>query len=175
MTDASIIKKAKDIKLVIFDVDGVLTDGTIYIGNGELELKGFNAHDGQGIALMTKSGIEVAIITARSSHAVIQRSRELGIKFVYQGQKNKVEAYENVQKKLNLEPNQIAYMGDDLPDIKLMKRSAIGATVNNGVSIVKENADWISQFDGGRGAAREFAELLLKAQDRYDDIIQQYL
>ncbi len=152
MQDTSIKKLAKDIQLLICDVDGVLTKGEVFLDSSDLEMKAFNIKDGLGLKLLQRANIEIAIITGRESNIVDRRMAELGIKHVYQGQMNKIAAYEELLKKLDIKPSQVAYMGDDLPDLPLMQRSALGIAVADAHWFVKDNADWISFNDGGYGA-----------------------
>ncbi len=168
-------KAAKDIRLVILDVDGVLTDGSIILGKDEQELKIFNSRDGQGIHMLRACGIDVAIITKRLSAAVEKRGKELHIEHVYQGQHDKRIPYAKLLEKLHYTIDQVAYIGDDLVDLPLIRCSAIGATVADAPEIIREHADWISQYPGGRGAVREFADLLMQTQDKYDDYVKGFL
>ena len=166
---------ARNIRLVILDVDGVLTDGSIILGKDNQELKIFNCRDGQGIHMLRDCGIDVAIITKRLSEAVEKRAKELHIEYVYQGQDNKRLAFDELLEKLHYRSEQVAYIGDDLLDLPLIKRAGLGATVADAPSIIRQHADWISQYPGGRGAVREFADLLLQAQNKYDDYVRDYL
>ena len=174
MEESDIKSLAKNISLLICDVDGVLTKGEVYLDNSTLELKAFNIKDGLGFKLLQQSNIEIAIITGRNSSIVDRRMTELGITHVYQGQKNKVAAYEELLKKLELQPNQVAYMGDDLPDLPLMKRSGLGIAVADAHFFVREKADWITFNDGGYGAARDVADLILDAKGLLENIHDGY-
>ncbi len=165
---------AKNIRCVVCDVDGVLTDGNVYLDNHESELKAFNIKDGLGIKLMQKGGIVVAIITGRNSPVVSRRMKELGIKHYYQGQVDKISAFNDLLAKLELNDNQVAYVGDDLPDLPLMKRVGIGFAPADAASFVSEKADYLLQTAGGKGAVREIAELLLQAQGKLDALQQEY-
>ena len=175
MQETSIKKLAKDIQLLICDVDGVLTKGEVFLDNSDLEMKAFNIKDGLGLKLLQRANIEIAIITGRESSIVDRRMAELGIKHVYQGQMNKIAAYEELLKKLDIKPSQVAYMGDDLPDLPLMQRSALGIAVADAHWFVKDNANWISFNDGGYGAVRDVADLILDAKNLLDTIHQEYL
>lgn len=166
---------AKPIKLVIFDVDGVLTDGRVYMSESGHEHKAFHIHDGLGMKMLLQAGIEIAIITSRSSQLVAKRMQELGVKHVYQGQKNKVYAYSELLKKLNLSEQQVAYVGDDLPDLTLIRRSGFGIAVANAVPWVREQADWVTTQQGGQGAVREVCELILQAQGLLKKLQETYL
>lgn len=168
-------QKARAIKALILDVDGILTDGLLYYGNNGLELKSFDIQDGLGIHLLHKAQINIGIISGRSSDAVVQRMKELHIQDVYLGQTEKLNAFYELQKKWLLEPTQIAYMGDDLPDLPVLKRVGFSATVPEAPSIIKETVDYITKKSAGRGAVREVAELLLNAQDKLQPMVQSYL
>ncbi|MCW9000142.1 MAG: 3-deoxy-manno-octulosonate-8-phosphatase KdsC, partial [Kangiellaceae bacterium] len=163
------------IKLLICDVDGVLSDGKVYFGSDGEELKNFNIKDGLGIKLMQRNGIEVAIITGRQSNIVDHRASELGIKHVYQGRSDKREIYQEILNKLNLVPEQVAHIGDDLPDLPLMQISGIGISVADGYSYVQQNSDWVTHNTGGNGAVRDVADLFLFAQGKLEQIQREYL
>ncbi|MBV1908520.1 MAG: 3-deoxy-manno-octulosonate-8-phosphatase KdsC [Kangiellaceae bacterium] len=173
--DPLLLEKAKSIKLLICDVDGVLSDGKVYYSNQGEELKTFNIKDGLGIKLLLDNDINVAIITGRNSEIVTKRANELGIPFVYQGKKDKTSAYQEILKKLGITANEVAHVGDDLPDIPLMKRSGLGISVADGHYFVRQNSDWITNKIGGEGAVREIADLLLFSQGKLDIIHQGYL
>lgn len=167
-------QKAKGIRCLICDVDGVLTDGSVYLDNQDCELKAFNIKDGLGIKLMQKAGIETAIITGRNSPVVSRRMKELGITHYYQGQVDKSAAFEDLLNKLSLSADEVAYIGDDLPDLPLMRRVGIGFAPADAASFVRQKADYLLQTDGGKGAVREIAELLLETQGQLDQIYQEY-
>jgi 3-deoxy-D-manno-octulosonate 8-phosphate phosphatase (KDO 8-P phosphatase) len=171
----SALEKARHIKLAVFDVDGVLTDGKIYFTSDGVEYKAFHSHDGLGLKLLLKAGIEVAIITARTSTLVQQRMDELGVRHVYQGQENKLDAYEHLKKSLQFSDHQIAYTGDDLIDVGPIRRCGLGIAVANASAFVHQHADWSTTRSGGLGAAREVCEFILAAQDALDTICEQYL
>jgi len=170
-----LLSKAKVIKLLICDVDGVLSDGKIYFGNKEEELKSFSVKDGLGITQLLNNGIQVAIITGRRSEIVERRAKELGISLVFQGKKNKQAAYLEIIRQLKIEQHQIAYIGDDLPDLPLMQQSGIGISVADGHWLVRQHADWITVSVGGNGAVREVCDLLLSAQNKLSQIHSSYL
>lgn len=170
-----VLHLAEKIKLVIFDVDGVLTDGKLYLDGQGIETKAFYAHDGIGIKLLQHGGIEVAIITARQSQLVDIRMKSLAIKYVYQGVKNKFSVYSDLKDKLNLKKEQVCMVGDDLPDLKIIKDCGLGVSVANGQSIVRAHADYVTQKQGGDGAARELCQLILKAQHKLANLQQEYL
>lgn len=169
------IEKAKKIRLAIFDVDGVLTTGVLGYGANGLEYKEFHVHDGQGIKFLKKSGVEIGIITACKSKMVTQRMQDLEITHVYQGSTDKMRDYEDLKLKLNLHDEQIAYMGDDLPDLALIQKAGLGITVPNAPQILQIHADWITTKKGGKGAARELCELVMNAQETYIALVNSYL
>lgn len=167
-------ERAAGIKLIVFDVDGVLTDGKIIIGtSGEL-FKSFDAHDGLGISLLRLAGIKTAVITGRNSQIVSLRSVELKIDEVYQGATNKLEALRDLQKKYAVDLNEIAYVGDDLMDIPVLESVGLACAVNNAVKEVKEAAHYIATKGGGNGAVRQIAELILTAKGKWAGIIASY-
>jgi len=152
----------KDIRLVVFDVDGVFTDGKLYfLPNGE-ELKVFHVHDGVGIKLLHQAQIQTAIITGRRSDTVIKRATDLGISHVIQGRDDKLIALNELLIKLQLTLQQSAYLGDDLPDLPAIKAVAFGGCPCNAVAEVKEQADYVTKACGGGGAVREFCEVVLR-------------
>jgi 3-deoxy-D-manno-octulosonate 8-phosphate phosphatase (KDO 8-P phosphatase) len=170
-----VLEKASRIRLAIFDVDGVLTDGNLYLGNNGEELKAFNIKDGLGIKLLMQSGVEVGVITGRSSKLVAQRMESLGVKYVYQGRLEKLPAYLELLTELELKPEQVAYVGDDLIDLPLMRRTGLAVAVQDAHSLVKQHAHWQTSLPGGRGAVREVCELLMKAQGTLDKTYQAFL
>ena len=167
--------KIRAVKLVVFDVDGVLTDGRIIFSNSGEETKLFDVKDGHGIKLLMRSGIDVAIITARESDVVRRRARDLGITHVFQGMKDKKMALEELVKASGVAPDAMAYMGDDIIDLPVLKRVAFSAAVADAVSEVIERVDFVAKRPGGRGAARELAELILKVQGKWDEVMKAYL
>ena len=170
-----IYEKAKKIKLVIFDVDGVLTDGSLFFGDDGQEYKAFNSKDGHGMKMLQKTGVEVAIITARTSELVKHRMKNLEIRHVYQGQKDKLPAFKSLLEKLNLQADQVAYVGDDVMDLPIMIRVGLAVSVADGHHLSKKHAHWVTPSNGGRGAARDTCELIMTAQDTLDGLIQEYL
>lgn len=175
ISDKQAIEKARKIKLLICDVDGVLSDGKITFSNNGDELKSFNTKDGQGIKLLQQSDIHVAIITGRQSNIVEHRAKELGIQFIFQGHSDKKAAYQSILNTLSLKPEQVAHVGDDLPDLPLMKMSGLGFSVNDAHFFVKQHADWVTTRNGGDGAVREIADFILKSQNKLDTILSSYL
>lgn len=150
------------IKLAAFDVDGVLTDGSLTFDENGHEYKTFNAKDGQGIVNLNKAGIITAIITARENGTVFHRAKNLNITELHQGSKNKIATLENIMQKYNITFDEIAYMGDDLPDICILEKVALKGCPNDAVEEVKAIANFISNKNGGRGAVREFCDYILK-------------
>lgn len=150
------------IKLVAFDVDGVLTDGSLTFDENGHEYKTFNAKDGQGIVNLHKAGIITAIITARNNGTVEHRAKNLNITELHQGSKNKIETLENIMKKYNINFDEIAYMGDDLPDICILEKVHLKGCPNDAVDEVKKVSNFIASKNGGRGAVREFCDYILK-------------
>ena len=157
--------KAEKIKLVAFDVDGVMTDGSLTFAENGMEIKTYNAKDGMGINMLNKAGIITAIITARVNETVRIRAKVLDIKELFEGQKNKIEALEELCKKYNLSKDEIAYMGDDLPDLCVLEQVGLSACPNDAVWEVKEECKFISSYQGGRGAVRELCDFILKAKN----------
>lgn len=170
-----VMEKAKKIRLAIFDVDGVLSTGALTYGPDDTESKTFHVHDGMGMRMLAKSGVVIAIITARNSTIVAKRMQDLEIVHVYQGYADKLPAYEDLKQKLKLNDNEIAYVGDDLPDVPLLKRVGLSITVPNAPSIMQQYVHWTTKKKGGKGAAREVCELIMQAQNSYDAIIKTYL
>jgi 3-deoxy-D-manno-octulosonate 8-phosphate phosphatase (KDO 8-P phosphatase) len=165
----------KDIKIVIIDVDGVLTDGTIYIDAHGAETKGFNILDGTGISYLHRVGIKTAIISGRTSKAVIHRAKELNIVDVYQGVVNKLEAYKEIREKYGLRDEEVCYIGDDLIDLPVLYRVGFPVTVANASPVVKREAAYVTKARGGFGAVREVAEMIIKYQDKGHLIMKRYL
>lgn len=156
--------RARAVRLAIFDVDGVMTDGTLYIGAQGEAFKAFNILDGHGVKMLQSAGIATAIISGRASEAVQRRAAELSIAHVTQGAADKVAAFEALVSKLGIQASQCAFVGDDLPDLPVMKRCGFAVAVANAVDAVKASAHYVTRAHGGRGAVREFCELVLRAQ-----------
>ncbi|MDH5432327.1 MAG: 3-deoxy-manno-octulosonate-8-phosphatase KdsC [Gammaproteobacteria bacterium] len=170
----SIQSKAEKIKLLICDVDGVLSDGKVYYGSNGEEFKNFNIKDGLGLKLLQSNGIQVAIITGRKSDIVERRAKELGISHLYQGQSDKQAAYDELLNKVGISKVQVAHVGDDLPDLPLMQQSAIGFCVADAHWYVKQNADYVTHLSGGCGAVREICDILLKANGCLEKVLKAY-
>ncbi len=169
------LEKARQIRLLALDVDGVLSDGRLYYSNSGEESKAFCTADGLGIKMLQAQAIQVAIITGRSSDIVARRARELGIAHLIQGRDDKLQALQELIRALNLDLTQVAYMGDDLPDLPAIQAAALGMTVADGDEFVASHADWRSQRPGGRGAVREACEFILQAQDKLEAVRHGYL
>ncbi|WP_432456010.1 MULTISPECIES: 3-deoxy-manno-octulosonate-8-phosphatase KdsC [unclassified Agarivorans] len=155
---------ARNIKLLICDVDGVFSDGRIYLGNDGEELKAFHTHDGFGIKALLNAGIEVAIITGRQSNLVSTRMQALGVQHIFQGQQDKMQAYRQLQQKLSLSPEYCAYIGDDVVDVPVMNACALGVAVYDAHPLCKQAAKLVTKTAGGYGAVRELCDLILQAQ-----------
>jgi len=163
--------KFKKIQLLLLDVDGVLTSGEIFLGSADHEYKIFNVQDGLGIKLLIKNGIQVGILTGRTSEAVTKRSSELNITILYQGYSDKLKAFQELLDQHHFHSDVICYMGDDLLDIPVMNKVGAAVAVANSRDEVKTVADFVTVHDGGKGAVREVAELILKSQGKWGGII----
>jgi len=170
-----ILKKAEKIKLLIFDVDGVLTDGRLIIGDDGQEYKAFNSKDGLGMKMLQQTGVIIAIITARTSNVVQHRMQSLGIEHLYQGQQEKLPAFKKILTELNLSAEEVAYVGDDLIDLPVMLNVGLAICVADAHHLVKQHAHWQTDNVGGRGAAREVCELIMQAQNTIESQFQKYL
>lgn len=167
--------RAKNIKLIVFDVDGVMTDGSLYLCDDGQEYKAFNSHDGLGMKMLKASGVEMAIITGRTSNVVVKRAENTGVAHFYQGVEDKLEALEHLAQKLGLELSQCAFMGDDVLDLPPMRRSGLALTVPAAPPLVKQHAHYVTTREGGRGAIREVVELIMQAQGTYDAQMARFL
>lgn len=164
-----VITRAAAIRLLICDVDGVMSDGLIYMGNSGEELKAFNVRDGYGIRCLLTSDIEVAIITGRRAKLLEDRCQTLGITHLYQGQSDKLLAFRELLDKLSLTPDQVAYIGDDLIDWPVMAQVGLSVAVCDAHPLLLGRARYVTHIAGGRGAVREVCDLILIAQDKFDD------
>jgi 3-deoxy-D-manno-octulosonate 8-phosphate phosphatase (KDO 8-P phosphatase) len=172
---SSIERRASGIKLLLMDCDGVLTDGRLWLlENGE-EQKSFNTHDGLGLHLLHQAGLKSGIISGRKSISVERRAQGLEIEFVRQGDPDKIEAFEEVLRLAKLNENEVAFIGDDLTDIPVMQRSGFAVAVSDAVEETRSVAHYVTRAEGGRGAVREVIELILKAQGRWNDLVDGYL
>ncbi len=157
-------RRAADVRLVVFDVDGVLTDGRLFLSDSGEETKCFHVRDGHGLVMLREAGIAVAIISGRKARSVAKRMKELGIAYVYQGVADKINVFNKLLEKLKIVPSQVAYLGDDVPDLPVMRVVGLPAAVADAHRLVREQALWVAANEGGRGAARELCELILEAQ-----------
>jgi 3-deoxy-D-manno-octulosonate 8-phosphate phosphatase (KDO 8-P phosphatase) len=167
--------RARAIKLIIFDVDGILTDGSLYLADDGQEYKAFYSLDGHGMKMLKRSGVELAIITARNSQLMVHRARNLGITHLYQGAEEKLEAFKHLVNELEIEPAHIAYMGDDVVDLPVMRRCGLAITVPAAPETVKQYSHHVTALPGGKGAVREVCELIMRAQGTYDAQLAPYL
>jgi 3-deoxy-D-manno-octulosonate 8-phosphate phosphatase (KDO 8-P phosphatase) len=167
--------RARAIALVVFDVDGVLTDGSLYLGDDGQEYKAFNSRDGHGMTMLREAGIGMAVITGRSSEVVRIRMESLGVDHVYQGRRDKWPAYESLRDACGLQDSQIAYVGDDVVDLPVMRHVGLAIAVADAHPLVRAHCHWQTRTPGGRGAAREVCEGLLEAQGKLDALFARYL
>ncbi|HUH66084.1 MAG TPA: HAD-IIIA family hydrolase [Syntrophales bacterium] len=172
--DARLSAKLRRVHLLILDVDGVMTDGRIIMDHAGNEIKNFDVKDGHGLKIIMRYGIEVALVTGRSSDVVLHRAKDLGINEVHQGIKNKLDAAEAILKDRSLTYDELAFVGDDVVDIPLLKRAGFSACVADAVSDVKRCVDYIAVREGGRGAVREICELILKARGDWGEVARRY-
>lgn len=170
-----VLQKAAQIRLVIFDVDGVLTDGGLHFDEAGRENKVFNSRDGHGLKLLQGAGVELAVISGRSSAAVTHRMSGLGIQRVYQGQRDKLPAFYELLRELNVAAEHTAYVGDDVVDLPVLLRVGLAVAVQDAHPLVKQHAHWQTPSPGGRGAARDLSELILEAQGKLTDLWAGYL
>lgn len=173
MTD--LLQKASKVKAVVMDVDGVLTDGSLTFDENGVEYKTFNAKDGQGIVMLNKMGFVTAIITARQNGTVRHRFNNLGMTKLYEGCKNKIAALKELAQEYKLSMDEIAYMGDDLPDICVLKQVGFPCAPNDAVEEVLSYAQFVASKSGGRGAVREMCDFVLKATNNYQEAISQII
>ena len=170
--NADVQERAARIKLLLMDCDGVLTDGRIWLFADGEEQKGFHTRDGLGIELLHRAGLRSGIISGRTASAVETRARTLGMSFVIQGHENKIKAFADVLAQADVANAEVAYIGDDLNDIPLMLQSGLGVAVADAALETREHAHYVTEALGGFGAVREVIELILKSQDRWDDLIK---
>jgi 3-deoxy-D-manno-octulosonate 8-phosphate phosphatase (KDO 8-P phosphatase) len=168
-----ILERAARIRLVIFDVDGVLTDGSLFIGDDGQEYKAFHSRDGHGMVLLQNTGVMIGVITGRSSEVVRIRMQSLGIAHLFQGCRDKLPAYETLKSDLGLTDEAIAYVGDDLVDLPIMRRVGLAIAVADAHHLVRGHAHLTTQAPGGRGAAREVCELIMEAQGTLAQLVAQ--
>ncbi len=169
------LTRAKSVRLIAFDVDGIMTDGGLYLSDSGEEFKRFNSLDGHGLKMLRASGVEPAIITGRTSRCVELRAKNLGITYLYQGVENKLAAMQDLLGKLNLGMDAAAFMGDDVVDRPVMRRAALAVTVPEAPQIVRSHSHYVTRRAGGYGAVREVCELLMSTQDTLDAQLAPYL
>jgi 3-deoxy-D-manno-octulosonate 8-phosphate phosphatase (KDO 8-P phosphatase) len=170
-----ILARAAQIKLIIFDVDGVLTDGSLYLGDDGQEYKAFNSQDGHGLVMLQQTGVKVGIITGRTSKVVEIRMQSLGIEHLYQGQRDKRPAYSELKHTLGVSDTQVAYVGDDVVDLPVMSQVGLAIAVQDAHAFTRKHAHWVTASAGGKGAAREICELIMQAQGNLESHLQSYL
>lgn len=167
-------KLCQPIEVILTDVDGVLTDGSIFFTNEGVEIKRFHIRDGLGIRLWQQAGGKFGLITGRTSHIVNVRAAELGIEIVRQGTEKKLTVVKEILAQLNLQPEQACYVGDDLPDLAALRYVGFGAAPADACVDVRQSADYVTAVPGGHGAVREVIELVLRAQERWDDVVHAF-
>ena len=172
--EESLLNRAKKVKLLLLDVDGVLTDGRIIYDSAGRDAKFFDVHDGLGVYLLKRAGIPTILITAKASRAIKPRARDMQVADVFEDISPKNAVLDKILKKLKLTPQEVCFVGDDLVDICLMKRVGFAIAVFNACAEVKNLAHYITQKEGGRGAVREVAELILKSQDKWQETLTLY-
>ncbi len=171
ISEQELLERAAKIRLVIFDIDGVLTDGRLYFDHSGQEYKGFHARDSLGMKLLRKSGVETAVISGRHSQAVALRMDSIGVNHVHQGQQDKLPAFETLCRDLQLTPAQIAHVGDDLLDVPLLRRVGLAIAVADAHPCILPHVHWVTPHPGGAGAARDVSELIMRAQGTLDGIL----
>jgi 3-deoxy-D-manno-octulosonate 8-phosphate phosphatase (KDO 8-P phosphatase) len=175
MSLSELYDRARRLRLVIFDVDGVLTDGSIYLTDGGEEFKAFHAQDGHGMKMLKATGVEQAIVTGRTSRSVALRAQNLGVAILYQGVDDKLAVFEEILASSGLEPESCAFMGDDVVDLAVMRRCGLAVAVPEAPPLVKSHAHYVTRQSGGRGAVREVCEIIMHAQGTFDSQMAQYL
>ena len=172
---AGLVKRAKQIQVLLMDVDGTLTNGEVTLlsqpDGSALEIKTFDAHDGQGLTLARTAGLRTGCITGRESPALLRRAREMGMEFVYQNQPTKIPAYEEILQKAGVADAAVAFVGDDLPDLPVMRRVGFAVAVGDAAPEVKRAAHYITKAHAGKGAIREVVEVLLKSKGIWEEMI----
>jgi 3-deoxy-D-manno-octulosonate 8-phosphate phosphatase (KDO 8-P phosphatase) len=171
----SLQAKASRVRLLLFDVDGVLTTGEVIMHADGSESKGFHIRDGAAIVWAQRAGLTVGLLSARSSGATAHRAAQLAVRIVEQGVKSKIAAYEQIVRDAKVDDRDVAYMGDDLLDLQVLARVGLSAAPADAAPEVRERVDWVSTVAGGRGAVRELVEFVLRAQQRWDDVLRQHL
>jgi 3-deoxy-D-manno-octulosonate 8-phosphate phosphatase (KDO 8-P phosphatase) len=169
------LQRALRIKLIAFDVDGIMTDGTLFLADDGQEYKGFNSLDGHGLKMLKGSGVELAIITGRTSRVVEHRAAGIGITYLYQGAHDKLAVYHQLLEKLGMQAEETAYMGDDVVDLPVMRRAGLAVTVPAAPELVKAHSHYITTRNAGQGAVRETCEWIMRAQGTFDRMMAPYL
>lgn len=172
---STLLEKMRPLRLLALDVDGVLTDGSLYFHADGGETKSFNTQDGQGLKLLQASGVELAIITGRDSNIVSQRAAALKINWVMQGREDKLKALTELVSKLGYSWEQVGYCGDDLPDLAAIRRAGFGATVVNAPEYIQHHSDYTTRRAGGQGAVRELTDMIMQAQGTWQACLNHYL
>ena len=172
---AAVERRASRIKLLLMDCDGVLTDGRLWLTQDGDEQKSFHTHDGLGLSLLHRAGLRSGVITGRSSEALSRRAGELGIEFVRQGAAAKLVAFEDVLRLAGVDEDEVAFVGDDLPDIPIMRRVELAVAVADAVAETRSVAHYVTHARGGHGAVREVIEMILRSQGRWNDLVEEYL
>jgi len=174
MKTKTLPEKLKDIQLLLLDVDGVLTDGSIIYSDADSETKVFNVKDGFGLKLVMAAGIKVGLVTGRTSKALHRRCRDLGIRYIYDGVTQKARLLDKIVTETGVGPGNTAFIGDDLPDLPLMRHIGLSIAVADAHEIIRDYADWITAAPGGRGAVREVCDAVLKARGVWESIMKQF-
>lgn len=167
-------QRLKNVKLLILDVDGVLTNGQIILDHQGKEIKIFDVQDGFSIVVFHRMGYKVAIISARASDAVLARAKDLKIEKIYQDARPKINAYQQLLSEMNLKDHEVCFVGDDLPDVEILRKVGVAVSVANAVKEVKSAAHYVTRRQGGQGAVREIIELILKTQGRWDEVLKTF-
>jgi 3-deoxy-D-manno-octulosonate 8-phosphate phosphatase (KDO 8-P phosphatase) len=175
MNDQLIIDKFKKIKLLLLDVDGVLTDGSIIYDDAGSQIKAFNVRDGLGIRLLMLSGVQVGIATGRRSKALLHRCENLGISLILDGLSTKTDVLSTIYQQTGFLPDEIAFIGDDLMDLPLMKKTGVSIAVADAHELIRLHADMVTHASGGKGAVREICETILKARNQWDTVIKRFM
>lgn len=170
-----LVRRARAVRLAIFDVDGVLTDGVLYLSSKGEALKAFHILDGHGLKMLRNTGVALAILSGRKSEAVARRAKEVGIEYVRQGVEDKLDGFRSLLTKLRLSESEAAFMGDDLPDVPVLKRCGLAFSVPGAPMVVRKHAHYVTSRPGGQGAVREACELLMQAQGTLDEQLKAYL
>ena len=174
MNTSTLSEKLKHIQLLLLDVDGVLTDGSIIYDDEANEIKVFNAKDGFGLKLVMSAGIKVGLVTGRTSKALHRRCRDLGIRYIYDGVQQKARLLDKITAETGVAADNAAFIGDDLPDLPLMKRIGLSIAVADAHELVRHHSDWVTSAPGGRGAVREVCDAMLKARGDWEKMLEQY-